>query len=253
MRQMANDDVGGGGSATSPRTPHAAQHHEASSTNPPTYELGKAMHTDIATNISLPLPLAMCRVLFLDSSSPLNKTWEADRPDSDYRHGPWTFPPGSIREFEVSSSSSEQHLISRASMAGAQRTVSYGRMRNRELVRLSEKIIVEQDDNQNLHVVYVDQMPRRGFSAKARLILRSFGDQSCEARVVTEICPIGKNLSNQLAVHKAFVLVLDEMKKRYGLDERGENLDIAEVFLFKFTVLSSQVFSQLNRFVGGLS
>lgn len=192
----------------------------------PIYELGKAICTDIATNISLPLPLALCRVLFLDSSSPVNKSWEAGRSDTDFRHSEWTFPPGSVREFEKNSSS-EYQIISRGSMIGAQRTIRYNRIRNRELVRLSETIIVEQDDlTTGLVLVIKDELPRRGFQAKACLQLRSFGNQSCEARVVTEIRPVGKNLTNQQAVHKAFILVLDEMKKRYGLEERGKKIDV---------------------------
>ncbi|KAL7543404.1 LOW QUALITY PROTEIN: hypothetical protein ACHAXR_012821, partial [Thalassiosira sp. AJA248-18] len=208
MRQMASGNA-------SPRAQAQA---------PPTYELGKAICTDIATNISLPLSLALCRVLFLDSSSPVNKAWETGRADSDYRHGAWAFAPGSPREFERGSS--EQQLISRGSLAGAQRTISYSRMRNRELVRLSETIFVEKDDDQTLVFVVADQMPRRGFSAKARLSLRSFGTQSCEARVVTEIRPVGKNLSDQLAVHKAFILVRDEMKKRYGVEAKGKGMGV---------------------------
>ena len=189
------------------------------------YELGKAICTDIATNISMPLPLALCRVMFLDSSSPVNKSWEAGRLDTDYRHGEWTFPPGSGREFERASSS-EYEIISRGSMIGAQRTISYDRRRNRELVRLSETIVVEQDDlTTSLVFAIKDEMPRRGFQAKACLQLRSFGNQSCKARVVTEIRPVGKNLSNQQAVHKAFILVLDEMKKRYGVEEKGKKVD----------------------------
>jgi hypothetical protein len=185
------------------------------------YELGKAVYTDIATNFSLPLPLAMCRVLFLDSMSPVNKSWEAGRSDTDFTYSEWQFSPGSLREIEQSSCS-EYQLISRDSMVGAQRTVSYNRSRNRELVRLSETIIVEQDDmTAGLVFVVKDEMPRRGFQAKAIVQLHSFGNNTCEARIITEIKPVGKNLSNQQAVHKAFILVLNEMKKRYGLEEKG--------------------------------
>ena len=64
---------------------------------------------------------------------------------------------------------------------------------------------MEKDDKQGLVFVVADQMPQRGFlPAKARIYLCSFSAQSCEARVV-----------------KAFVLVLDEMKKRYGVEEKG--------------------------------
>ena len=205
MRQMASGVV-------SPRAVPQA---------PPTYELGKAVRTDIATNVSFSLPLALCRVLFLDSSSPVNKAWESSRSDTNYKHGAWAFPPGGSRRDFDSQNASEQHLISSGSMSGAQRTVSYSRPRHRELVRLSETISVEKDDDETLEVVFADQMPRRGFAAKARLVLRSLGAQSCEARVVAEIKPIGKNLTNQTGVHKAFVLVLDEMKKRYGAEESG--------------------------------
>ena len=187
----------------------------------PVYELGKAICTDIATNISLPLPLALCRVLFFDSSSPVNKAWEACRDDVNYQHSAWSFPPGSLREVERNASS-EQQLISRGSMVGAYRTISYGRTRNGELLKLSETIIVEKDNGNTLLFVVADEMPRRGFSVRARLHLRSFGKNGCEARVVAEITAIGKNLSNQQAVHKAFILVLDEMNKRYGVEEKGE-------------------------------
>ena len=208
---------------------------DAAISSPPikaAYEFGKVVCTDIATNISLPLPLTMCRVLFLDSSSPVNESWEASRKDSDYRHDAWSFPPGSLER----SSASEQQLIARSSMVGAQRTISYSRKRSRELVRLSEAIVVEQDDDQALVYTVTDQMPRRGFSVKARVHLRSFGSQRCEARVVTEICPVGKNLADQQAVNKAFLLVLDEMKKRYGSEEKG----LLAVFLDVYNTLPGQ-------------
>ena len=187
---------------------------------PPTYELGKVISTAMATNVTLPLPLSMCRMMFLDSSSPLNRSWEAGRTDINFQHGPWSFPPGSAREFEQTSSG-EQQLIARASMVGAQRSISYSRARNRELVRLTETVVVERDDEKSLVFVVADQMPRRGFAARARVHLHSFGQQSCEARVFAEIRPVGKNVSDQSAVHKAFLLVLDELNKRYGVDEKG--------------------------------
>jgi len=187
---------------------------------PPTYELGKVISTAMTTNVTLPLPLSMCRTMFLDSSSPLNRSWEAGRTDINFQHGQWTFPPGSVREFEQTSSS-EHQLIARASMVGAQRSISYSRTRNRELVRLTETVVVERDDEKSLVFVVADQMPRRGFAARARIRLHSFSQQSCEARVLAEIRPVGKNLTDQNAVHKAFLLVLEELNKRYGVDEKG--------------------------------
>lgn len=187
----------------------------------PTYQLGKPICSDIATNISLPLPLSACRVLLLDSLSPVNRTWETSRADTDFRHDAWMFPPGYIRELEANTRS-EQPLISRGSMTGAQRTITYNRVRNSEMVRLSETVMVEQDDmTTGLVFVVKDDMPRRGFHVKACIHLHSFGQQKCEARVSTDIRPVGKNISNQQAVHKAYILVLEEMKKRYGLEEKG--------------------------------
>ena len=185
-----------------------------------TYELGKEICNEVATNISLPIPLATFRMLFLDSTSPVINTWEGWRGDRDFRRSDWTFAPGSSREFEKKTP--EQQLISSGSMAGAKRTISYGRVRNQEVIRLSETIIVESDDNQKLVFTITDRMPRRGFSAKARITVRSFDPQSCEAQVVSEISPVGKNLSDQQAVHRAFVLVLEEMKMKYGIEGKGK-------------------------------
>lgn len=214
----------------------------------PTYELGKPICTDIATNISLPLPLSLCRVLILDSSSPVNRAWENGRADTDFRHDAWTFPPGSIRQFEVNSCS-EQQLISRGPMTGAQRTITHNRVRNGEMVRLSETLIVEQDDlTKGLLFAIKDEMPRRGFQAKVCIHLRSFGQQSCEARVVTDIRPVGKNISNQQAVHNAYILVLDEMKKRYGLEDKGMHL---HYFAFNLVSLSYLTFIHPLRLKAG--
>jgi hypothetical protein len=186
----------------------------------PTYEFGKEICNDVATNISLPMPLAVCRVLFLDSNSPVIHAWEGWRGDTDFRRTEWIFAPGSPREFDKNMS--EQQLISSGSMAGAQRTVTYGRLRNQKMVRLSETIVVESDDSQMFVFTISDSMPRRGFSAKARIIIRSFSPKSCEARVVTELRPASKNLTDQQVVHKAFSLVLDEMKMRYGVEGKGK-------------------------------
>ena len=200
----------------------------------PTYQLGKPICSDIVTNISLPLPLSACRVLLLDSSSPVNRTWETSRADSDFRHDAWMFPPGSIRKLEVNTRS-EQQLITRGSMTGAQRTITYNRVRNSEMVRLSETVIVEQDDMTTCLVFVIkDDMPRRGFQVSACIHLISFGQQRCEARVSADIRPVGKNISNQQAVHKAYILVFEEMKKRYGLEEIGM---CVQYFAFSFKTL----------------
>jgi hypothetical protein len=64
-------------------------------------------------------------------------------------------------------------------------------------------------------------MPRRGFSMKVKFVLRPSKDNSCEATVIGEVRPVGKNMSNQAAVHNAFLLVLNELKTRYGSKVNG--------------------------------
>lgn len=185
----------------------------------PTYVLGTDIINDITSNTSLPLPFDLCRLLLLDSASPLNQAWEYERGDTDYQHGGWTFPPSSPRVHDRGLP--EEQLISTGSMLDAQRIRSYSRTRNREKVALSETVFVEKDDNQGLVFVVADRAPRRGFSVKARIHLHPYSPHSCAIKVVSEIRPVGKNLSNQAAVHKAFVLVLDEMNSRYGIEGTG--------------------------------
>jgi lipid-binding SYLF domain-containing protein len=214
-------------------TPRAQVQTQESST----YVLGKEISNDVASDVSLPLPFDLCRLLLLDSASPLNQTWEIERGDSDYQHGEWTFPPSSPRMHERGLP--EEQLISSGSMLDAQRVRSYCRTRNREKVALSEAVFVEKDDNQGLVFIVADRAPRRGFSAKARIQLRPYSPQSCAIKIISEIRPVGKNLNNQAAVHKAFVLVLDEMISRYGIEGTGLLAVFLEVCK-RFSASSSQ-------------
>ena len=184
-----------------------------------TYVLGKEIRNDVSSNMTLPIPFDLCRLLLLDSGSPLNQTWESERGDADFRHGEWNFPPSSPRIHEKELP--EEELVSNGSMLNAQRLRSYTRLRNRERVALSEAVFVEKDDKQGLVLVVADRAPRRGFSSKARIQVRPYSPQSCAIKITSEIRPVGKNLSNQAAVHKAFVLVLDEINVRYGIDGKG--------------------------------
>ena len=104
---------------------------------------------------------------------------------------------------------------------GAHRTTSFDRLRNGSLVHLSETQIIDADDSEKLTFTISERMPRRGFSMKVKFLLRSSKDNSCEATVIAEVRPVGKNMSNQAAVHKAFLLVLNELKMRYGGEGKG--------------------------------
>ena len=185
----------------------------------PPYIHGQLLVRDIAKKVRLPLPLPLCRVLLLDSTSPVISRWESDRGDRAFEHTLWTFPPATPRELERHAS--EHSLIATGSMCGAHRTSAFDRMRNGSWVRLSETQIVDADDSEKLAVTVSERMPRRGFSIKIRILLRAVRETACEATIFAEIRPVGKDMSNQAAVHRAFMLVINEIASRYGEQPGG--------------------------------
>jgi hypothetical protein len=92
---------------------------------------------------------------------------------------------------------------------GAHHTTSFDRLRNGSLVHLSKTQIIDGDDSEKLAFTMV------------KFVLQSSKDNSCEATVIGEVRPVGKNMSNQAAVHKALLLVLNELKTRYGSEGKG--------------------------------
>lgn len=186
----------------------------------PQYVHGQQIVRPVAQNVVLPLPLPLCRVLLLDSTSPVIKQWEKDRGDTNFDKTTWTFPPATPRELERHSS--ENHLIASGSMVGASRKSSFDRPRYGSIVRLSETHTVEADNPKKVSFTVTERNPRRGFSLKVRIVLRAHKEKSCEASIFAEVRPVGKDMSNQAAVHKAFQLVLDEITDRYG--DKGHGL-----------------------------
>jgi len=185
----------------------------------PQYVHGQPIFRDIAKNVRLPLPLPLCRVLLLDSTSPVIKQWEKDRGDMDFDKTKWTFPPATPRELERHSS--EHHLIAAGSMIGASRRVSFDRPRYGSIVHLSETHSVEADNPKQVSFTVTERNPRRGFSLKVRIVLRAHKDDACDASIQADVRPVGKDMSNQAAVHKAFLLVLEEITNRYGVEGHG--------------------------------
>jgi hypothetical protein len=185
----------------------------------PHYAHGYQIVRELAKNIRLPLPLPLCRVLLLDSSSPVIKAWERDRGDSHLEKTRWAFPPATPRELERHTS--EHQLIASGSMCGAHRTSSFERPRYGTMVHLSETHTVDADDSKKVAFTVTERSPRRGFSVRVRILLRAYSENACDATVFAEVRPVGKDMSNQAAVHKAFLLVLDEVKLRYGAEGHG--------------------------------
>lgn len=185
----------------------------------PQYIHGAQISRELAKNVRLPLPLPLCRVLLLDSTSPVIRKWEHDRGDHNFEKSRWAFPPATPRELEKHAS--EHKLIASGSMSGSHRTISFDRPRYGSLVRLSETHSVEADETSELVFTVTERNPRRGFSIKVRVCLRAFKESSCDATVKADIRPVGKDMSNQAAVHKAFLLVVDELRERYGDEGHG--------------------------------
>jgi len=186
------------------------------STTAHNYRFGVPIVKDIASKISLPLPLPLSRVLMLDSSSPVITKWEVDRGDKNVVKTSWKIP-----NREIDRHKTENQLIASGSMTGSHRTSSYERLRNGVFVNLTETHIVDADDNNKLALTFTDRAPRRGFSVKVRILFRASSPKSCEATILAEVCPMGKNMSNQVAVHKAYCLVLSEVGIRYGTQGKG--------------------------------
>lgn len=193
----------------------------------PKYVHGQSLVKEIETNIRLPLPFPLSRVLLLDSTSPVVTKWEKERGDQYFEKSNWAFPPSSPRGLERHSS--EHQLISSGSMEGAHRTISFDRPRYGSLVRLSETHHVDLDDSKKLTFTIHEHNPRRGFSLQIRILLRAHREVATDASILADIRPVGKDMSNQAAVHKAFLLVLDEVKVRYGLTPGGFLCGLREV------------------------
>ena len=51
----------------------------------PTYTHSQLLVREVSKTVLLPLPLPLCRVLLLDSSSPVVSKWETERGDSGSR------------------------------------------------------------------------------------------------------------------------------------------------------------------------
>jgi len=81
---------------------------------------------------------------------------------------------------------------------------------------------VDSDDSEKLAFQVSERLPRRGFSIKVKILLRAIDNgTACEATVLGEIRPVGKNMSDPAAVHKALLKVQDELRHRYGSDSVG--------------------------------
>jgi hypothetical protein len=185
----------------------------------PLYVHGQPILKTIAQKTRIPLPIPLCRVLLLDSTSPVIVQWQEGRGDCNFDHSQWIFPSATPRELERHAS--EHQLIASGSMHGAERKASFDRSRYGSFVRLTETYTVEVDDPRKLSLCITENSPRRGFTTTVKILLRATKDNLCEATAIADIRPVGKDMSNQSAVHKAYLLVLDEMKLRYGTEQNG--------------------------------
>lgn len=183
------------------------------------YIHGQLIRRAIAKHVHLMLPFHFCRILLLDSSSPVMQKWERDRGDKDFERTKWAFPISVAKE--SGQYTSEHQLVASNNMCGAYRTTSFDRPRYGSMIRFSEVHTVEIDDPQKVTLSVFEQNPRRGFSITVRISIKARKDETSEITVYGDIRPIGKDMSNQTAVHKAYTLVLDEIRMRFGLEDDG--------------------------------
>ena len=198
-----------------PPSPKSPQHREG-----PKYIYGQAVKKELLWDIMLPLPLPLCRALFLDSTSPIMNKWEAERGDMNYTKSKWSFHPSTKRE--IDEFSLEHQLIANGPMIGGYRTTSFDQIRKGHTVSSAETLLVDADDSRNLEFTISERMPRRGFSVKVQFIVVAVSKESCRVSVDAVLRPMGKKMSNQDAVHKAFVYVNEKLIERYGVESGGK-------------------------------
>jgi hypothetical protein len=131
----------------------------------------------------------------------------------------WVFAPSSPRI--VDRNMTESQILSSGSMEGSHRTTAFDRVRGKEKVRLSEVMVVDTDNSTCVAISIAERMPRRGFAAKVKLVANATSNQTCKISIVGEIVPVGKDLSNQGAVHRAYLLLVEELISRYGVRNGG--------------------------------
>jgi hypothetical protein len=148
------------------------------------------------------------------------KKWYHDRGDSEYVKSSWEFPVSSSLKSELHSS--ELKCISSGHMVGGSRTVTFKRTRNGQKVDLSENHTVDVDNPSELSLSVQEKMPRRGFNVQVTVNVSAVSNQSCQVLITADLTPIGRNMADQSAVHKAYLLVIDELKTRYGSGSKGE-------------------------------
>ncbi len=186
------------------------------------YVQGQVIHTQIVTNVSVPLPLPFCRALLLDSTSPLIEHWAINRGDFNFSYGDWiskdALSPRSVNHPNLQ----QCELIAKCNMAGSSRTSGFERIRKGRRISLSETWVVDIDDSDMFVFNIVERMPRRGFSLKIRIAVRPSSLKSSDVTVVGEVIPLGRNTSDQAVVHRAFILVVKELHSRYGLGDAGK-------------------------------
>jgi len=172
---------------------------------------------DIASNIVLPFPFSLARSLLLDSSSPV-MAWESNEGNEYDCKGSWTFP--SLTNGDTNQNSGNEHeLIASRSMVGGFRKIDC--VQNGKKLYVSETHFVDTDEREKLVITIEEQMLRRGFTVKVRILLQFSTQQSCIVNILGELRPLEMDLTNKVDVQKALLLVIGELKVRYGTDSKG--------------------------------
>ena len=173
------------------------------------YADGKVFLIEITKGVPISVPLSTCRVLILDSRSPVIRPWELDRGDKNVKRSQWHFSPGSKLGLDMQQLNDENEVITSGPMIGASRTKSFDKKRDGNIIHLKETYTVDADDKEQFVCSITEKMIRNGFSVKIRLLLCATGTNCCQAIVLAELGLVEENLPDQSAIHKAYKLTVN--------------------------------------------
>ena len=184
----------------------STSHH--SSSNASNKYGGHLLLEDIVNNCIIPLPLPLCRVLLLDSNSPVISSWKLV---SD-RYCPWTFPTDYDKGVNSEKITDTQLLNSNKNLVGATRN-----LKDKD-GGIFETHFIDSDDEEKVTCTISEYLPRNGFSIQIRIIFRR-NDDHCKADIMAELRPTPSYIPKNYPPPS---LILQDLNSRFGTDEKGK-------------------------------
>ena len=187
----------------------STSHH--SSSNASNKYGGHLLLEDIVNNCIIPLPLPLCRVLLLDSNSPVIASWKSV---SD-RYCPWTFPTDYDKGITTGKTTDTQLLNTSKNLVGATR---YLKDKDGGII---ETYFIDSDDEEKVACTISEYLPRNGFSIQVRIIFRK-KDDHCKADITTELRPTPSYIPKN---YHSPSLILQYLNSPFGTDKKGKFIE----------------------------